>query len=84
MSPRPAVSILKVASDVPDLLMAAGDFLLVKPDGTPLGLIRKLEGDSAASCFERFGLSAALVTLDNHAGPAEPSAIDLLRGTVGE
>ena len=84
MSASHAGSILKVVGNVPDLALLAGDFLLLKPDGTPLCVIRKLDTDAAETLTERFGLEIALHTMDATTGPAEPCAIDLLRGALGE
>ena len=50
------VSLLKVAEDIPSLFLAAGDFLMLRPDGTPLGVIRKFSADEAEEIAERFGL----------------------------
>ena len=70
-------SAFKVAGDVPDLFLADGDFVFLRADGTPLCLIRALD-------TERFGLDVALRTMDVTTGPAEPSALDLLRGMLGD
>ena len=73
-------SIVRVGRDHPDLQVAAGDYLIVGADGTPRGLIRKIEGKTAAAYLDRFGLEAVLLNLNAISGPAEPSAIDLLGG----
>ena len=77
MSTNPRGSAFKVAGDVPDLFLADGDFVFLRADGTPLCVVRKLD-------TERFGLDVALHALDAITGPAEPSAVDLLRGIVGD
>ena len=52
----PKGSVLKVTKDIPSLSLAAGDFLMLKPDGTPLCVIRKFSADEAGEIAERFGL----------------------------
>ena len=73
-------SIVRVGRDHLYLQVAAGDYLIVGADAMPRGLIRKIEGETAAACLERFGQEAVLLNLHAVSGPAEPSAIDLLRG----
>ena len=67
MSASTAGSIVKVSGNVPSLFLAAGDFLLLKPDGTPLCIFRQLDAFAAGEIAERFGLG---VVMDATTGPA--------------